>query len=173
MKEPGSTKCVESGLIGAEHRVRTGDLRLGKATSPRRQASPTLTNGHQPSQIIRVAYRLRRRFITNDPQPCTTVVFHRCSKTVHDRSTLLRSQSSWVGRRTRSVRPASAENSRTSATISTLTAFPVPQSLRPPRGTQPGLDRQTLQVNHRHPHSGGDGHSKARDGLLPRHTSSQ
>ena len=31
MKEPGSTKCVESGLIGAEHRVRIGDLRLGKA----------------------------------------------------------------------------------------------------------------------------------------------
>ena len=32
MKKPGSANIAESGQFGAEHRVRTGDLRLGKAT---------------------------------------------------------------------------------------------------------------------------------------------
>jgi hypothetical protein len=32
MKKPGSANTAESGQFGAEHRVRTGDLRLGKAT---------------------------------------------------------------------------------------------------------------------------------------------
>ena len=32
MKKPEPATSAESGLFGAEHRVRTGDLRLGKAT---------------------------------------------------------------------------------------------------------------------------------------------
>lgn len=32
MKKPGHRDDAESGRFGAEHRVRTGDLRLGKAT---------------------------------------------------------------------------------------------------------------------------------------------
>ncbi len=31
MKKPGPANYAESGHIGAEHRIRTGDLRLGKA----------------------------------------------------------------------------------------------------------------------------------------------
>ncbi len=32
MKKPGTANIAESGQFGAEHRVRTDDLRLGKAT---------------------------------------------------------------------------------------------------------------------------------------------
>ena len=135
----GNTGCESlraDGWEPAEHRVRTGDLRLGKANRPGQRRSPILTNRHQPSQTIRAAYRMRRHSITSHPQRCTTVVFHGCSKTGPDRSTLLRSQSSWVGRKRRSGRLASAGRSPTNATISTPTAFPVPQSLRSRRGTQ-------------------------------------
>jgi hypothetical protein len=31
MKKPGPANIAESGQFGAEHRLRTGDLRLGKA----------------------------------------------------------------------------------------------------------------------------------------------
>ena len=80
----GNTGCESlraDGWEPAEHRVRTGDLRLGKATIPGQRRSPILTNRHQPSQTIRAAYRMRRHSITSPPQRCTTVVFHGCSKT--------------------------------------------------------------------------------------------
>ena len=55
MKKPGLANYAESGLFGAEHRVRTGDLRLGKANRPSHQRSLLLTNRHQPSKTIRAA----------------------------------------------------------------------------------------------------------------------
>src|SRR5439155_9263033 len=135
-KAPKSTRIP--GPYGAEHRVRTGDLRLGKATRPGHHPSPTLTNGHQPIPISRVAYRLRRRSITNDPQACTTFVFHRLSRMGPRRSTSPKSRFSSVGRRTPSGRPAHGVSLRTSATISTPTAF----LARPlPRSTRSGHDR--------------------------------
>src|SRR5713226_4333943 len=47
MKKPGPANKAESGHFGAEHRVRTGDLRLGKATRPRQQPTPA-PSAHQP-----------------------------------------------------------------------------------------------------------------------------
>ena len=79
---------------------RTGDGCLGKANRARRHLSPNLTNRHQPSGFIRAALGRSRRTLTNDPQPCTTVVFHRCSKTARGRSTSPKQRCSWAGRRT-------------------------------------------------------------------------
>src|SRR5258708_27172675 len=68
MKKPGPAKHAESGQFGAEHRVRTGDLRLGKANRPRQQPSPLLTNHHQPVEFIRRTQQLRKGRLTNRPQ---------------------------------------------------------------------------------------------------------
>ena len=99
-----------SGLfIGAEHRVRTGDLRLGKANRRSQQRFPLLTNHHQPSEKIRRAQRMLRGRITKSHQRSTTVLFHRCSKMAPARSTWLRRPCSLGGRRTPSALLATTE----------------------------------------------------------------
>ena len=115
-RTPISTR--EPSIFGAEHRIRTGDLRLGKATRPCRHPSPFLTNRHQPSETIQAAWNPWKRCFTNHPHRCPTVVFHRCSKTALGRSTSPRSRCSWVGPKTRSAQPAAnEEKSNTGATI--------------------------------------------------------
>ena len=54
-------------LVGAEHRVRTGDLRLGKATRPRRHPSPILTNRHQLSGFIQGAEHPLKPILQRSP----------------------------------------------------------------------------------------------------------
>ena|SRR5882672_2116950 len=52
---PGSLEIPEESralAVGAEHRVRTGDLRLGKANRPRPQPFPLGTNRPQPVEFI-------------------------------------------------------------------------------------------------------------------------
>ena len=112
-EEPGTLEDSEECralVVGAEHRVRTGDLRLGKANRPGHQPSPLLTNRHQASQIIQAVQQQLRPPITNDPQPCTTVVFHWCSKTEHGHSTSPKQRCSSVGRRTPSALPVGEES---------------------------------------------------------------
>ena len=110
---------TEAGLqgLGAEHGVRTGDLRLGKANRRRHQRLPVLHNDHQPSKNIWAPYHQSSVSITNGPQPCTAVLFHRCSKTVRVRSRFAKRQFYSGGRGTRSGRPASEESSRTCGII--------------------------------------------------------
>ena len=117
MKEPGPANHAESGRFGAEHRVRTGDLRLGKANRPTHQRCLLLTNRPQTVEIIPGTKRLWTHHLANRPHRSTTVVFHRCSKTAPDPSRSRRSPCCSGGRRTSSAPPASAENSRTPGTI--------------------------------------------------------
>src|SRR5262249_40816395 len=122
-------------LVGAEHRVRTGDLRLGKANRPSHQRFPLLTNPPQPAETIRGTNQLRKHRFTNHPRPCTAVLFHRCSKMVPVHSTSPRPRCSWDGQETPSVPLASEETSLTSRIISTPTASPVRPSQTRPDGT--------------------------------------
>jgi len=104
-------------MIEAEHRVRTGDLRLGKADRPSHQRSPLFTNHHQISEIIQAPLHRRRRRITNDPQPSTAFVFHRCSRTARARSMYGRQRSCSVGVAMPSETRAKEVNCATPATI--------------------------------------------------------
>src|SRR5258708_21966176 len=77
--------------IGAEHRVRTGDLRLGKANRRRHQRFPLLHNHHQPWKIVRAPYRQSSARFTNAPHPYTAFLSHTYSNTAQSHSTWPRS----------------------------------------------------------------------------------
>ena len=49
MKKPGTASLADSGRIGAEHRIRTGDLRLGNSEGPCSRAFPALHSGPKAS----------------------------------------------------------------------------------------------------------------------------
>src|SRR5439155_17190248 len=66
-KAPKSTRIP--GPYGAEHRVRTGDLRLGKANRRSHQPFPLLTNLSQPVEFIRHPKELQTHCLTNRPRP--------------------------------------------------------------------------------------------------------
>jgi len=103
--------------VGSEHRVRTGDLRLGKANRPGHQRSLGLTNRLQPVEFIWEPERQPTCCLTYRPRRSTTVVFHGGSKMAQGHLTSRRLQCSSAGPRTRFALLASAASWRTRGTI--------------------------------------------------------
>src|SRR5438105_12806401 len=104
--------AIWSGTPGSNRRPSPwqGEQTESPAVSAPHQPSPSEPN-HSGSLAATEAP------ITNDPQPCTTVVFHWCSKTEHGRSTSPKQRCCSVVRRTPSALPAGEESWHAPETI--------------------------------------------------------
>ena len=113
---PNASDPLRFGRAHRSHPRRTASsiaLHVGDGVLSRREVV-----SHPDAKVIgldgnRLSSTDGRQILTNDPQPCTAVVFHRCSKTAHVSSMSPRSRCSWAGRAMPFAPHANPETSRT------------------------------------------------------------